>query len=67
MPQVYDRVLSCFAKGLGYPEDFFVAVRSYFSLLQCECTRPCPLSALLGVTAVTVPCGRICMSGLLPQ
>ena len=26
MPQVYDRVLSCFAKGLGYPEDFFVAV-----------------------------------------
>lgn len=26
MPQVYDRVLSCFAKGLGYPEDFFAAV-----------------------------------------
>jgi isopenicillin N synthase-like dioxygenase len=23
MPSVYDRILSCFALGLGYPEKFF--------------------------------------------
>ena len=26
MPSVYDRILSCFALGLGYPEDFFKEV-----------------------------------------
>ena len=27
MPNVYDRILSCFALGLGYPEGFFKEVR----------------------------------------
>ncbi len=36
MPQVYDRVLSCFAKGLGYPEDFFVAVCLPSHLPSCD-------------------------------
>jgi isopenicillin N synthase-like dioxygenase len=27
MPSVYERILSCFALGLGYPEDFFKQVR----------------------------------------
>lgn len=26
MPSVYDRILACFALGLGYPEDFFKRV-----------------------------------------
>ena len=67
MPQVYERVLSCFAQGLGYPEDFFVAVRPLFTLPSCVCTQPCPRSALLGSTTVTGRCERNCMSGLLTQ
>ena len=31
MPSVYDRILSCFARGLGYPEDFFCEVCSFIS------------------------------------
>ena len=27
MPPVYERILSCFALGLGYPEGFFKEVR----------------------------------------
>ena len=28
LPPVVDRVMSCFALGLGFPEDFFKEVRS---------------------------------------
>ncbi len=31
MPLVYNRILSCFALGLGYPEDFFKEVHFLFS------------------------------------
>ena len=38
MPSVYDRILSCFALGLGYTEDFFKEVRiAEFAPLLCCC------------------------------
>ena len=38
MPNVYDRILSCFALGLGYPENFFKEVHSlrFRPLLCCH-------------------------------
>ncbi len=55
MPQVYDRVLSCFAKGLGYPEDFFVAVRPLsFHLHVTRSSAAGPLCALLDSTALVI-------------
>lgn len=62
MPSVYDRILSCFALGLGYPEDFFREVRSLLShgpFLWVPCdlhdTLPCA-GALHGVCTEVLRC-----------
>ena len=44
MPAVYDKILSCFALGLGHPEDYFREVRARCPLplpsVHCPCQSP---------------------------
>ena len=59
MPSVYDRILSCFALGLGYPEDFFREVCSLLShgpflLVPCDLHDILPCAGALHVVCTEV-------------
>ncbi len=58
MPSVYDRILSCFALGLGYPENFFREV----CYLYPHCPfiwAPCALDDILPCAVLTCSLYRI--------
>ena len=61
MPSVYDRILSCFARGLGYPEDFFREVclnlsHGPFIWVPCHVHDTLPCAGALHVARTELLC-----------